>query len=116
VYVNGTIHLEFYDALNAVGNALYFDEIDTSIGYRGHGFIVVRTSTTEFAVYGATCSHDREADEHLEIEGSFAECPICQSKFNIFTGWPFNGSTATIRLAEYKTSYSKANNTLKVRN
>ncbi|WP_421917994.1 Rieske (2Fe-2S) protein [Marinifilum sp.] len=116
VYVSGTIHLEYYPDLNAVGNALYFDEIDTSTAYLGHGFLVVRTSNTEFAVYDASCTHDKDANEHLKIDGSFAECPICGSKFNLFTGWPFNGSVATHKLKEYKSSYSVQNNTLKVSN
>lgn len=116
VYVYGIIRLDYYPDLNAIGNALYFNEIETSTGYLGHGFIVVRTSQTKFAVFDASCTHDRDAEEHIEINGTFAECPICESKFNIFTGWPFNGSAANNKLEEYKSYYSSNSNTLKVYN
>lgn len=117
VYVNGTIYLNFHSELNSVGNALYFDEIGTSTGYQGHGFIVIRTSTTEFSVFDASCTHDKDEMEHVEINGTFAECPICNSKFSLLTGgWPFNNSVAKTKLKEYRNSYSSSSNTLNVRN
>jgi len=116
-YVNGTIRLDYYNDLNAIGNALYFDEIGTSVGYNGHGFIVVRTGTSEFAVFDATCTNDIDSDEYLEINGSYAECPVCGSKFSLLTGgWPFNESVAKYKLKEYQNTYYSSNNTLKVRN
>ncbi|MDQ1769933.1 hypothetical protein GQR60_09070 [Labilibaculum sp. A4] len=117
VYVNGKIYLEFYDGLNSVGNALYFDEIGTSTGYNGHGFIVVRTSTYEFDVFDASCTNDRDSEEHVELDGVFVKCPVCKSKFNILgDGYPFNGSVAIHKLKEYRNSYSSSTNTLNVRN
>ncbi|MDM8159146.1 hypothetical protein QUH73_04860 [Labilibaculum sp. K2S] len=116
-YVKGTIYLNFYSELNSVGNALYFDEIGASVGYNGHGFIVVRTSTSGFAVFDASCTNDRDSEEHLKIEGSYAECPVCGSKFSLLTGgWPFNDSEAKYKLKEYRNSYSSSTNTLNVRN
>ncbi|WP_461630503.1 Rieske (2Fe-2S) protein [Labilibaculum euxinus] len=116
-YVKGTIYLDFYSELNSVGNALYFDEIDASVGYNGHGFIVVRTSTSEFTVFDATCTNDKDSEEHLKIEGSYAECPVCGSKFSLLTGgWPFNDSEAKYKLKEYRNTYYSGNNTLKIRN
>lgn len=116
-FVNGTIYLDFHSELNSVGNALYFDEIGTSVGYNGHGFIVIRTSTSEFAVFDASCTYDSDSNEHIKIEGSYAECPVCESKFSLLTGgWPFNDSVAKDKLKEYKNSYSSSNNTLNVRN
>ncbi|MBN2596743.1 MAG: hypothetical protein JXR82_08185 [Marinifilaceae bacterium] len=117
VPVSGTIHLNFYSELNSVGNALYFDEIDASVGYNGHGFIVIRTSTSEFAVFDASCTNDRDSDEHVEIKGTYAECPVCGSKFSLLTGgWPFNDSVAKYKLKEYGNTYYSGNNSLKVRN
>lgn len=116
-YVSGTIYLDFYSELNSIGNALYFDEIGTSVGYNGHGFIVVRTGTYEFTVFDATCTNYVDYDEHVEINGSYAECPVCESKFSLLTGgWPFNNSDAKYKLKEYKNSYSSSNNTLHVYN
>ncbi len=116
-YVKGTIHLDFYSELNSVGNALYFDEIGTSTGYYGHGFIVIRTSTSEFAVFDASCTNDKDSDEHVEIEGTYAECPVCESKFSLLTGgWPFNDSVAEYKLKEYKSTYYSGSNTLLVSN
>lgn len=116
-YVNGIIYLEFHSQLNSVGNALYFDEIGTSMGYNGHGFIVVRTSSSTFAVFDATCTNDRDSEEHLRINGSYAECPDCESKYSLLTGgWPFNDSVAKYKLKEYRNTYSANSNTLKVRN
>ncbi|PKQ65896.1 hypothetical protein BZG02_02520 [Labilibaculum filiforme] len=116
-YVKGTIYLDFYSELNSVGNALYFDEIGASTGYNGHGFIVVRTSTSQFVVFDASCTHDPESEEHLEIDGTYAKCPVCESKFSLLTGgWPFNNSVAEYQLKEYRSSYSSGNNTLSVSN
>lgn len=116
-FVKGTIYLNFHSELNSVGNALYFDEIGASVGYKGHGFIVVRTSTSEFTVFDATCTHDTDSEEHVVIKGSYAECPVCKSKFSLLTGgWPFNDSVAKYKLKEYRNSYSSGSNTLNVRN
>lgn len=116
-FVKGTIYLEYYNELNAIGNALYFDEIGTSTGYLGHGFIVVRTSPTEFAVFDATCTHDIEAEEHVEIDGTLAVCPICESQFSLLTGaWPLNNSVAEYKLKGYRSTYYPSKNELRVRN
>lgn len=116
-YVSGTIYLNFYSDLNSVGNAVYFNEIGTSTGYNGHGFIVVRTGTSEFAVFNATCTNDIDSEEHVEINGTYAECPVCESKFSLLTGgWPFNDSLASCGLEEYSCTYSSSKNTLTVRN
>ncbi|WP_372753841.1 hypothetical protein [Labilibaculum sp.] len=117
-YVSGTIYLNYYSELNSVGNAVYFDEIGTSDGYNGHGYIVIRTSTSEFEVYDASCTNDNdEDDDHLEIYGTYVECPTCGSKFSILTGgWPFDDSEATCGLKAYSATYSSSKNTLTVRN
>ncbi len=116
VPVKGTIDLTFYSELNSVGNARYFDEIGPSTGYYGHGFIVVRISTSEFDVFDASCTNDRDSDEHLEIEGILGICPICKSKFNLMgTGQPIEGP-ARYTLKKYRSTYYPNRNTLEVRN
>jgi nitrite reductase/ring-hydroxylating ferredoxin subunit len=116
-YVSGTIYLNYYSELNSVGNAVYFDEIGTSTGYNDHGFIVVRTSTSEFAVFDASCTYDYSLDDCLEIVGTYVQCPNCDSKFSILTGgWPFDDSDASCCLQEYSCTYSSSKNTLTVYN
>ena len=117
VFVQGTIYLEYHSELNSIGNALYFDEIGTSTGYKGHGFIVVRTSSSEFAVFDASCTNDVEADEHVEVDEALAVCPICESQYSLLTGaWPLNNSVAKYKLKGYRNTYYSSRNELKVRN
>ena len=115
-HVNGTIRLNYYSGLNSVGNALYFDEIGTSIGYNGHGYIVIRTSTSTFSVFDASCTNDKDSDEHLEIEGVLGICPVCKSKFNLMGDGIRIEGPARYTLKKYRNTYSASNNTLKVRN
>lgn len=116
-YLNSTLYLDYHSELGSVGNALYFETISgTSVGYLGHGIIVVKVNDG-FSAFDATCSHDIDSDEHVEIEGAFAECPVCNSKFNLLDGgYPFEGSTASYPLKEYSTSYSSSSNTLRIYN
>jgi nitrite reductase/ring-hydroxylating ferredoxin subunit len=116
-HINATIHLDYHSELNSVGNALYFDEIGGStVGYKNHGIFIIKLNSG-YAAYDATCTHDVDADDPLELEGIFAECPICESKFNLMDGgYPFEGSIAKYPLKKYKTSFSSANNTLRVYN
>lgn len=111
-------YLDNENKLGAVGNSIYLDEDDiitSSAGYKNHGIIIVRLNEG-FAAFDATCTNDVEADEHVELDGSFAECPICGSKFNVLQGGePFNGSVARYNLKQYKTSSQSAGNHATIR-
>lgn len=115
-YVNITLHLDYYTQLNTTGTPVYIDNIaGKTQGYRGHGIIVMRLND-KFVAYDATCTHDTEIKEHLEIEGLFAKCPVCESKFNLYDSYPFKGSVARYPMKVYKTYFSSSNNTLRITN
>lgn len=115
------VEFEYIDnenKLGAVGNSIYLDENDVisySAGYKNHGIILVKLNEG-VAAYDATCTHDVEAEEHIELDGIFAVCPLCESKFNILQGGePFNGSEARYNLKKYKTSYNETNSHIRIR-
>ena len=115
------IQFEYNDNENKLGaenNSIYLDENDiitSSAGYRNHGIIIVRLSDG-YAAFDATCTNDVESEEHIELDGVFAVCPVCDSKFNILdNGYPFNGSVARHKLKEYKTSSTSEGNHAKIR-
>ncbi len=111
-------HLDNENKLGAVGNAIYLGENDiatSAAGYKNHGIIIVRLNDG-FAAYDATCTHDVESEEHVELDGVFAVCPVCNSKFDILQGgFPFNGSKARYNLKTYRTSNSNAGNHAEIR-
>ncbi len=116
-HINSTLYLDYHSELGSVNNALYFSDIGGEpVGYMNHGIIVVKLNTG-FAVYDATCTHDVEAEENVELDGVFAECPVCESKFNILDGgYPFEGSVARYPLKKYNARYSSSSNTLRIFN
>ncbi len=111
-------YLDNENKLGASGNAIYLSENDISTppaGYKNHGIIIVRLNEG-YAAFDATCTHDPEDQKHIELDGSFALCPICGSKFNIQqSGQPFNGSVARYNLKEYKTSSQSEGNHATIR-
>jgi len=111
-------YIDNNNALGAVGNSVYLDENDivtSSAGYNGHGIIIVRL-TKGYAAYDATCTNDVESEYHVELDGTFAICPVCGSKFNILQdGQPFNGSKAIYNLIQYKTSSTSEGNHASIR-
>ncbi len=112
--VNKIIYLDYHSELNAVGNSKYFG----NIGYRGHGIIVTRTAPQKFIAFRATCPNPDDVDEdtHVELDGSFAVCPMCNAKFNILIdGSPMN-EKSRYPLRSLKTSYKKSGNELRVYN
>lgn len=115
--INQSINLDYHSELNAVGNSKYFARINGSnVGYLDHGIIVTRTEPKKFIAFDATCPHDIMADTHVEIKGSFAVCPKCKSKFNLFTRYPFKGSVAKYPLRELYTTYRSSENQLRIYN
>jgi nitrite reductase/ring-hydroxylating ferredoxin subunit len=114
-------YLDNENKLGAVGNSIYLNEDDittSSAGYKNHGIILVKLSEG-YAAFDATCTNDVESEEHVEIDGAFAICPVCDSKFNILQGgFPFAGSAARYQLKVYNTSSTSEGNhaTIRVRN
>lgn len=118
------VEFEYHDNENKLGaenNSIYLDEDDiitSSAGYKNHGIILVHLNEGIVA-FDATCTHDVESEEHLKLDGNFAVCPVCDSKFNILQiGEPFSGSIARYNLKKYKTYSQSVGNhaTIRVRN
>ena len=113
-YRNIDVTLNLTYEYNLTNNtAVYYDYVDGHwVGYKNHGIIIYRANDNYFA-YDATCTHDVEADDHVELgnpddadswEG-VAVCPICKSEFMILTGAnPIGESVAKHPLKSYKTN------------
>ncbi|MFA8434024.1 MAG: Rieske (2Fe-2S) protein [Marinifilaceae bacterium] len=116
-YINFSINLDYYNHLNPIGNSIHFKQMPggASLGYKGHGIIVTHT-VDGFVAYDATCTLNVEAAESLKLSEPIAECPICNSKFNLLDAYPLNESEAKYPLKKYRTRYSVSNNTLYISN
>lgn len=112
--INAHIDLTYYNQLTN-NSAMYFDFIEgRSLGYKDHGIIVFRTNGQYYA-YDATCTHDVETEEHVELNdpndddawNNGATCPVCGSEFILSTGAaPTSESIAIHPLKSYRTSVS----------
>ncbi|NOU58830.1 Rieske (2Fe-2S) protein [Marinifilum caeruleilacunae] len=120
--IDVSLNLDYHNELTN-NTALYFSDVyGQSVGYRNHGIIVFRANDQYYA-YDATCTHDVEADEHVELNDpddpdaweGVAVCPICESEFLIQNGaFPINESVAKHPLKSYRTS--KSGNMLRIYN
>ncbi len=96
-------------------SAKYFDYNNgKSLGYRNHGIFIYKANDQYYA-YDATCPHDVEADEHVELNdpedktqwSGACKCPVCNSEFLFTNGaYPTNESVAKYPLKSYRTSVS----------
>nr|WP_320118119.1 hypothetical protein [uncultured Marinifilum sp.] len=109
------LDLTYYNELTN-NTALYFDYIDGNwVGYKNHGIFVYK-SNGQYYCCDASCTHDVEADEHLELNdpddddawNNGVTCPICGSEFILSTESPspIPGSTAIYSLKSYNISLS----------
>lgn len=96
-------------------NATEYQELNVVNGYvhltgrpPGKGIIVYRFSQDVFKAYERSCPHapnDAEAIVTVDEEsGMFAYDSICQTRFLLTDGYPFDGPTPC-PLTEYRTSY-----------
>jgi nitrite reductase/ring-hydroxylating ferredoxin subunit len=98
IYPNST----FYWRLNSPQGWEYITAEKPS-----RGIIVYRLSMTEFMAYERTCPHDPlVAESKIEVEASSitAACPVCESKYILLDGTPFQGP-ARRPLKQYRTNY-----------
>ncbi|MFN3554719.1 MAG: Rieske (2Fe-2S) protein [Bacteroidales bacterium] len=87
VYVDFVINIEFTQniELNAIGGWAYYTG-----GHRG--ILIYRVSHDEFRAFDRACPHEPYADCRIVVENPpFAECPCCNSVFNLLDGSPFTG-------------------------
>ena len=74
-------------------------------GYRG--IIVFRKSVSEFMAYERACPYDWQktnARINVDKSGITALCPVCNSKFVLLDGSPYQGPSP-YPLKQYQTSY-----------
>jgi nitrite reductase/ring-hydroxylating ferredoxin subunit len=93
---NSTEYLE----LNGVGGW-----VPLTGGYKG--IIVYRKSISEFMAFERACPYDWEqTDARIDVDASglTATCPICNSKFILIDGTPYEGPTH-YPLKQYQTQF-----------
>lgn len=120
--INVQLNLDYHSELSN-NTALYFSDVyGQNVGYKNHGIIVFRANDKYYA-YDATCTHDVEADEHVELNDpdddeaweGVAVCPLCNSSFLIQNeAFPTDKSVAKYPLKSYKTT--KTGNLLRIYN
>jgi nitrite reductase/ring-hydroxylating ferredoxin subunit len=89
-----------YIELNVVNGS-----VSLTGGYRG--IIVFRKSVNEFMAYERACPNDWQnpnARINVEQSGITAVCPVCNSKFVLLDGSPYQGPSS-YPLKQYQTSY-----------
>lgn len=91
---------------NWIGNPRYFSSSQTgkSLGYNGHGIIIYTNNNTEFKCYDATCTRCPGLTSYMtqqDLQGNFAKCPVCGTRFLLFYGYPEGVEEKTYPLKEY---------------
>jgi len=113
--------LGYYPDLDVPGNAVYFgpnEFTNSAAGYRDHGIYIVNTGDG-FIAMDASCTHDVEADEHVEINednDALGICPICESEFVFLSGGSVHVGPAKYDLKKYHTYYDSNSRRLRVSN
>lgn len=75
-----------------------------SLGFNGQGIIIYTNNNTEFKCYDATCTNCKDLTSYMtqtDLHGSFAQCPVCQTKFLLIYGYPENTEQMIYPLKEY---------------
>lgn len=79
------------------------------LGYNGNGIVVMRLNDTEFVCWDATCANCTDLTSHFakqDLEGELAICPVCQTKFSLRYGTPYNTTETIYPLRDYPVSKS----------
>jgi nitrite reductase/ring-hydroxylating ferredoxin subunit len=79
--------------------------VKDNVGYRG--IIIYHPLPNEFMVYERCCPNDPEATGArvvVDPGNSTCTCPICDSKFILYNGSPYEGPSP-YSLMQYRTSY-----------
>lgn len=111
----------WHQELEQIGAGIYFgieDGFNSSAGYLNHGIYIVNTSDG-FIAMDATCTHDPNAPEHIEVSEEnnlVGVCPICKSEFLFLTGGSIHKGPAIYALRNYRVNYDSATNEIRVSN
>lgn len=120
VRVNFEIYLDYYN-LNGANSMVYLDEDDISTsaaGINNHGIYIINTGDG-FLALDATCHHDQDIEEHVEISednDALGVCPECKSEFVFLNEGAVHKGPAEYSLKKYKTFHDTNNRTLRVWN
>lgn len=79
------------------------------LGYNGNGIVVIRLNDTEYACWDATCTNCADLTSHFtqqDLEGEIAICPVCNTKFSLRYGTPFDLVEKIYPLRDYPTTKS----------
>ena len=78
----------------------------TSLGYDNNGLIIYH-GIDRFYAYDRTCPNELPESVAIELDGSTARCPVCNSVYVLPSdGQPAYGSVSKYILHQYKTYYS----------
>lgn len=91
---------------NWIGSPRYFSSSSTgtSLGYNGHGIIIYTDNNTDYKCYDATCTNCADLTSFFrqeDLQGGFAQCPVCGLRFLLIYGTPENSPQKIYPLKEY---------------
>lgn len=90
---NVSINLDdpkFYD-LQSPNQAVVAKQYNgATIGYKGHGIIVIKAFDNDYRAWDATSTYDY--NEILDVDGAVGTCPESGIKYNLINGVPLENS------------------------
>jgi nitrite reductase/ring-hydroxylating ferredoxin subunit len=113
----------WHPELEQIGTGVYFDSegFYSSAGYKNHGIYIVNTSNG-FIAMDATCTHDVDSNDHIEISEDnnlIGICPTCKSEFLFISGGAVHKNPeeyVLYPLRNYKVIYNSKTKEIKVLN
>ncbi len=110
----------WHPELEQIGTGIYFDSegFYSSAGYKNHGIYIINTGDG-FIAMDATCTHDPNIDEHIEVSEEnnlIGICPICKSEFIFLTGGAVHKGPAKYSLRNYRVIYNPETKEIRITN
>ena len=119
--INFQTNRTWHQELEQIGVGVYFDSeygFNSSAGYKNHGIYIVNTGDG-FISMDATCTHDVNIDEHIEVSGEnnlIGTCPVCGSEFIFLTGGAVHKGPAKYSLRNYRLTYNPDTKEIRITN
>lgn len=111
----------YHQELEDIGTGVYFgpdQAFNSSAGYRNHGIYIVNTGD-KFIAMDATCTHDVEIDDHINLKENnklIGVCPECGSEFIFLSGGSVHKGPANYDLIKYRVTYNPDTKEIRVTN